>query len=73
MSEALYGKYRGEVVLEVDPMEQGRVVALVPVVADQPLSWALPCSPHAGDGVGFLMLPPIGANERKSQSKRRIA
>ncbi|MCA9320232.1 MAG: baseplate assembly protein [Planctomycetes bacterium] len=62
MGKELYGKYRGKVVLNIDPMEQGRLVALVPAVSDQPLTWALPCSPYVGDGLGFLMLPPIGAN-----------
>ena len=24
--------------------------------------WALPAVPYAGDGVGFFMIPPIGAS-----------
>jgi len=57
-----FGKYRGKVVNNVDPMMQGRLITLVPAVSETPLSWALPCAPFAGPNVGFFALPPIGAN-----------
>lgn len=57
-----YGKYRGKVVNNVDPLQQGRIIPLVPAISELPLSWALPCSPYAGRNVGFFALPPIGAN-----------
>lgn len=57
-----YGKYRGKVVNNVDPLMLGRIVALVPAVSELPLGWALPNAPFAGSGVGFFALPPIGAN-----------
>jgi hypothetical protein len=56
------GKYRGKVVNNVDPLMLGRIIALVPAISEMPLSWATPCVPYAGRGVGFFAVPPIGAN-----------
>lgn len=62
MSE-FYGKYRGKVENNVDPLQQGRVQVSVPaVLGDGRLSWALPCVPYAGSQVGFFAVPPVGAN-----------
>ncbi len=58
-----FGKYRGKVSNNVDPMQLGRIQVTVPeVLGDGRLSWALPCVPFAGPGVGFFALPPVGAN-----------
>jgi hypothetical protein len=58
-----YGKYRGKVEDNVDPLMLGRVKVSVPaVLGDGRLSWALPCAPFAGSGVGLFLLPPVGAN-----------
>lgn len=58
-----YGKYRGSVVNNVDPLLQGRVQVTVPaVLGDGRLSWAMPCVPYAGDQVGLFAVPPVGAN-----------
>ncbi|MBB3178410.1 phage baseplate assembly protein V [Variovorax sp. Sphag1AA] len=58
-----YGKYRGKVENNVDPMMLGRVqVSVAAVLGDGTLSWALPCSPYGGSGVGFFAVPPVGAN-----------
>lgn len=57
-----YGKYRGKVVNNIDPLMRGRLMVLVPAVSETPLSWATPCVPYAGKNVGFFALPPIGAN-----------
>ena len=41
-----YGKYRGKVENNVDPLQQGRVQVSVPaVLGDGRLSWAMPCVP----------------------------
>ena len=32
------------------------------VLGDGRLSWAEPCVPYAGDGVGLFAVPPVGAN-----------
>ena len=56
------GKYRGKVVNNIDPLMEGRIIALVPAISELPLTWATPCVPYAGRGVGFFAVPPIGAN-----------
>ena len=56
------GKYRGKVVNNIDPMMQGRIMALVPAISEMPLTWATPCVPYAGRNVGLYAIPPIGAN-----------
>lgn len=58
-----FGKYRGRVENNIDPMQLGRIQVSVPTIfGDGRLSWAMPCSPFAGNGVGFFALPPMGAN-----------
>lgn len=56
-----YGKYRGTVVNNVDPMQIGRIQALVPEVSNVMLSnWAMPCVPVGGMQTGIFSIPPIG-------------
>ncbi|HEU4421775.1 MAG TPA: phage baseplate assembly protein V [Pilimelia sp.] len=63
MTDKYFGKYRGKVANNVDPMLQGRIQVTCPaVLGDGQLSWALPSSPYAGPGVGFFAVPPNGAN-----------
>jgi len=58
-----FGKYRGKVENNIDPMQLGRVQVSVPAVfGSGSLSWAMPCAPYAGPGVGFFMVPPVRAN-----------
>ncbi len=58
-----YGKYRGKVIDNSDPLKQGRIRAQVPAVfGDDVSGWALPCTPYGGKGVGFFFIPPIDAN-----------
>lgn len=57
-----YGKYRGRVVNNTDPLMMGRLTVFVPDVSDFPLGWAMPCVPYAGKNVGFFAVPPISAN-----------
>jgi uncharacterized protein involved in type VI secretion and phage assembly len=58
-----YGKYRGKVENNVDPQMMGRIQISCPaVLGDGSLSWAMPCAPYAGPGVGFFTIPPSGAN-----------
>jgi uncharacterized protein involved in type VI secretion and phage assembly len=57
-----YGKYRGTVANNIDPQQLGRLQIQVPsVLGDSRLSWAMPCVPYAGPGVGFFLIPPVGA------------
>ena len=58
-----FGKYRGKVENNVDPMQLGRIQVSVPaVLGDGTLSWAMPCVPYAGPQVGFFAIPPRDAN-----------
>lgn len=58
-----FGKFRGQVVNNLDPTMMGRVQVQVPaVLGEGQLSWAMPCAPFSGSGVGFFAVPPIGAN-----------
>ena len=62
MTEKFYGKYRGMVLNNVDPMQQGRLQVQVPDVAGLiPASWAMPCVPVAGIQNGMMALPIIGS------------
>lgn len=57
-----FGKYRGTVVNNIDPMMIGRIQAIVPDVSGLlPTSWAMPCVPVAGINMGVFTVPPIGA------------
>jgi len=57
-----YGKYRGLVVENIDPLQTGRIIAQVPaVLGETPSSWALPCAPAAGAQAGCFIVPPIGS------------
>ena len=58
-----YGKYRGKVEGNVDPLMLGRVqVSCPPVLGDGKLAWAMPAVPFAGPQVGFFVVPPQNAN-----------
>lgn len=63
MSDApLYGKYRGTVINNVDPLQIGRIQASVPDLAGfVPGTWAMPCVPVAGINTGVFTVPMIGS------------
>ena len=57
-----YGKYRGQVMINVDPNQLGRIIAQVPdVLGLTPSGWAMPCVPIAGKQMGSYMIPQVGA------------
>src|SRR5215471_16216817 len=57
-----FGKYRGTVLNNIDPLQIGRILASVPdVLGPTPTSWAMPCVPIAGKQMGTYMIPQIGA------------
>jgi uncharacterized protein involved in type VI secretion and phage assembly len=57
-----YGKYRGVVTDNRDPVQLGRVRARVQdVLGDQESGWTMPAVPYAGKGVGFFLIPPVDA------------
>jgi uncharacterized protein involved in type VI secretion and phage assembly len=57
-----YGKFRGTVVDNTDPLQRGRLSVLVPAVLGSESSWAMPCVPYAGADVGFYALPDVGTS-----------
>jgi len=61
-TRALFGKYRATVINNVDPMQIGRIQAMVPDAAGFiPSTWAMPCVPVAGINTGVFTVPMIGA------------
>jgi hypothetical protein len=58
----LFGKYRGTVMNNIDPLRIGRIQAAVPDAGGLiPGSWAMPCLPVAGIQTGFFTVPIIGS------------
>lgn len=56
------GKFRGTVVTNVDPLNQGRLQVRVPdVLGEVTTSWAMPSFPMAGRQAGFYHIPPTGS------------
>ena len=61
-NEKYYGKYRGTVITNVDPMQMGRLQIIVPDVSNLiPTTWAMPCFPLAGKQMGAYYIPQIGS------------
>ncbi len=57
-----FGKYRGVVTDNKDPLMTGRIRARVPdVTGDADSGWALPCAPFGGSSTGFFAVPKEGA------------
>jgi uncharacterized protein involved in type VI secretion and phage assembly len=63
MSDKRYfGKYRGMVLNNVDPMQMGRLMVQVPDISGLiPSTWAMPCFPVTGKQMGVWVLPVIGS------------
>lgn len=57
-----FGKFRGVVADNIDPTGMAKLLVDVPQFPGMITAWAMPCTPYAGEGVGFFALPPIGAN-----------
>jgi uncharacterized protein involved in type VI secretion and phage assembly len=57
-----YGIYRATVVNNIDPMQIGRILAIIPDVSSIiPSTWAMPSVPLAGKQMGTFVVPQIGA------------
>jgi hypothetical protein len=63
LDQRYYGKYRGFVHRVDDPLNIGRIQAIVPRLldADTPTGWASPCTPYAGPDQGFYVVPDPGS------------
>lgn len=57
-----WGKWRGVVVDNIDPLELNRLLVEVPAIPALATSFALPSSPYGGIQVGMVLTPMIGAN-----------
>jgi len=58
-----FGKYRGKVAVNKDPLNLGRIQVRVPAIfGDEPTNWAMPCTPYAGADVSFFMIPLVDSN-----------
>ncbi|MGD1992206.1 MAG: phage baseplate assembly protein V [Anaerolineae bacterium] len=61
-TDGYYGKYRGMVINNVDPLQIGRLLVQVPdVLGLNVSSWAMPCVPFTGPQAGTYVVPPVGA------------
>lgn len=57
-----FGKFRGAVLSNIDPLQKGRLLVQCPDVDGLlPTTWALPCFPFVGRQMGMWALPQIGA------------
>ena len=57
-----FGKYRGIVINNIDPMQMGRLIVQVPDIAGlTPSTWAMPSFPVTGKQMGLWVLPLVGS------------
>jgi hypothetical protein len=61
-NEQFFGKYRGIVKNDIDPLQLGRVMVHVPDFGALPDRWAMPCVPVADVQHGFVSVPGVGAS-----------
>lgn len=62
MERHFFGKYRGTVVDNNDPLGGNRLEVRIPGVSGQETKWALPCVPYAAADLGLHAIPPVGAS-----------
>lgn len=62
MESRFFGKYRGTVVTNNDPLGGNRLEVRIPGVTGQETKWALPCVPYAANDLGWHAIPPVGAS-----------
>jgi uncharacterized protein involved in type VI secretion and phage assembly len=57
-----YGKYRGTVINNIDPLNMGRIQVQVPAVTGLlPTTWVSPCVPVAGTQSGMYVVPTMAS------------
>lgn len=57
-----FGKYRGQVVNNIDPLLSGRLQVTVLDVTGAELNWAMACMPYAPENERSRAIPPIGSS-----------
>ncbi|UQX86824.1 phage baseplate assembly protein V [Jatrophihabitans telluris] len=57
-----FGKFRGTVVDNRDPLLIGRILVSCPAVLGEEPAWAEACLPFMAPNTGLLNLPPVGAS-----------
>ncbi|GAC1431614.1 MAG: hypothetical protein NVSMB62_28620 [Acidobacteriaceae bacterium] len=58
-----FGKYRGTVLHNLDPMQLGRIQAQINALPGIVTNWALPCVPYSAPGTArTFSIPPVGEN-----------
>ena len=62
MNTGFFGKYRGSVTDNKDPLASGRVKVNVPYAMGDEEDWAMPCFPYAATLTGVFIVPPVGAS-----------
>lgn len=55
-----FGRHRGQVVSNVDPLIKGRLQITVSQALGATPVWALPCVPYAGANLGLFAMPEVG-------------
>ena len=60
--QRFYGKYKGVVTNNIDPLGDSRLMVLVPAIPFAVAMWAVPCVPYASPLEGLHLIPMIGAN-----------
>lgn len=61
-AQKFFGKFRGTVLNNIDPLGLGRILASVPAVSSLlPTSWCMPCYPLAGKLMGISYVPQVGS------------
>lgn len=57
-----FGKYRGTVIDNIDPLQMGRLMVQIPDVSNVlPSTWAMPCLPFGGLQAGMYVAPATGS------------
>lgn len=61
-AKLFHGIYPGKVENNIDPLNMARImVSVADVGGSAQLSWAMPCLPVTGRGMGMFTVPPVGA------------
>jgi len=58
-----YGIYSATVLVNIDPMQMGRITVMSPSTGGlTPSTWVKPCLPFTGKQMGAFMVPQVGAH-----------